>query len=203
MLPHYKQNSQGRWITYCLCDCDCGTSDVAIMASKIKSGHTCSCGCLRRERATDALRKRCVTHGKSNTRAYNIWLSIKNRCLLPTSRAYKYYGERGISICDEWRDDFSVFYEWLLNNGYHEPEDDSRNTLFTVDRIDIDGNYEPSNCRLVSMTEQANNKRNNRYETYNGETHTIAEWARMRGMPYKSFCNRLYRGWSFERIMTT
>jgi hypothetical protein len=123
--------------------------------------------------------------------------------LLPTSRTYKYYGERGISICDEWRDDFSVFYTWLLNNGYHEPEDDSRNTLFTVDRIDVDGNYEPSNCRLVSMTEQANNKRNNRYETYNGETHTIAEWARMRGMPYKSFCNRLYRGWSFERIMTT
>ena len=105
-------------------------------------------------------------------------------------------------MCDDWKNEFSNFYNWLLENGYSE-QADKRNTEFTIDRIDVNGNYEPDNCRLVSMTEQANNKSDNRFETYNGETHTISEWAKIRGIPYKTFCTRLYRGWSFERIMTS
>ncbi len=202
MLQKHKQNSKGRWLTYCKCDCDCGKTDVVVMASKLKSGHTQSCGCLQKERSAAAVKKRSATHGMSNTKVYANWLAMRNRCHLETDPAYQYYGGRGIAVCDEWRTDFLSFYNWMIANGYCE-DPNARNTEYTIDRIDVNGNYCPDNCRLVSFLEQANNKRDNRLEIYNGETHTIAEWARIKGIRYKTFCNRLYRGWSFEKIMTT
>ena len=126
---------------------------------------------------------------------------MKSRCLLEHDPAYKYYGGRGISVCHEWLD-FPTFYKWMLENGYVE-KTESRNNEFTLDRINVDGNYRPENCRLVTVETQANNKRDNRYIAYNGETHTASEWAKIKGIKYKNFCNRLYRGWSLDRIMTT
>lgn len=202
MLPKYKMSANGRWLTYCSCTCDCGKQNVIVNASKLKSMHTQSCGCLRKERVAAACKKRCITHGLSDTKAYGVWLSIKDRCYRPTSKAYEYYGGRGISMCEDWENSFQSFYDWLVANGYSEI-DGERNNSKTIDRIDVNGNYEPDNCRLVPMTVQANNKRDNRYETYNGETHTISDWARIRGIPYKTFCTRLYRGWTFDRIMTS
>lgn len=94
MLPKYKMSANGRWLTYCSCTCDCGKQNVIVNASKLKSMHTQSCGCLRKERVAAACKKRCITHGLSDTKAYGVWLSIKDRCYRPTSKAYEYYGGR-------------------------------------------------------------------------------------------------------------
>lgn len=200
MLPKYKQNSQGRYLTYCLCDCACGKRNVVVAASKLKSGHTQSCGCLQRERAAESVSSATKTHGLSKTKSYAVWRAMKSRCLNPSDKNYDYYGGRGIAICDEWRNSFEQFHDWLTDNGYCG--EDGRNTGFTIDRIDVDGNYEPSNCRVVSIACQANNKRTNRLITYNGETHTCAEWARKLNIGYKAFMDRVYRNWPIERIMT-
>lgn len=185
---------------YCLCDCSCGKQDIVVMASKLKSGHTQSCGCLQRERFSEAVARASMTHGMSNTKSYNVWRNIKSRCLNPSDINFEYYGGRGVTICDEWRDSFEAFHDWLTENGYRE--DSVRNNTFTVDRIDVNGNYDPGNCRIVSMDIQANNKRTNRYITFNNETHTCAEWARKLNMNYKAFMDRVYRNWPIERIMT-
>lgn len=201
MLPRYKKNSQGKNITYCECECSCGATNVIVMASKLKSGHTQSCGCLQKERSSEAISAATRTHGLSNTKAYQIWRAMKSRCDNPADKHYEYYGGKGISVCDSWHESFICFYIWLTNNGYVESYE--RNTEQTIDRIDYDGNYEPSNCRLVSMDKQANNKSNNKTFSYDGETHTYAEWAKIIGIKYKSFMNRVYRGWDFERIINT
>lgn len=200
MLPKYKQNKSGRWLTYCLCDCDCGSSGVIVAANKLKARHTQSCGCLQKDRSLKSLLERSTTHGMSETKLYAIWCAMRSRCNLKTDKNYKHYGGRGISVCSEWNSNFEPFRDWMIENGYVETND--RNTRYTIDRIDVDGDYTPENCRISTQGTQANNKRNNKYVTYNGETHTIADWARIKGMNYKSFCNRLYKGWSFEEAMT-
>ena len=201
MLPRYKKNSQGRYVTYCECICACGTTNVIIMASKLKSGHTQSCGCLQKERSAKSVSEATRTHGLSDTKAYQVWRAMKNRCDNPNDKNYNHYGGRGISVCNSWHEDFACFYKWLTDNGY--VESCKRNVKQTIDRIDNDGNYEPSNCRLVSMNEQANNKSNNKTYTYDGETHTYAEWAKKCGVKYKSFMNRVYKGWDFNKIINT
>lgn len=93
---------------------------------------------------------------------------MKQRCCGYNAKSYKHYGGRGITVCEEWRNSFEAFYEWAMANGYSDS--------LTLDRIDVNGNYEPSNCRWATMKEQNNNKRNNRNITYKGETHTLAQW---------------------------
>lgn len=115
------------------------------------------------------------------------------RCESQGVQEYKDYGGRGILVCDEWHD-YNTFKSWALNNGY-------TNTL-TLDRIDVDGNYTPGNCRWTTYKVQANNTRTNRMLTYNGETHTMSEWADLTGMPYQRLNTRIYLGWSVERALT-
>ena len=186
-----SKKAKGLWV----CKCECGNV-IKVNTSDLKSGNTTSCGCKRKE----TLRQLRTKHGESNTRLYNVWSDMKKRCYNTKNVDYKNYGGRGISVCDEWMD-FQNFYDWAIANGYDETAPRGQ---CTIDRINVDGNYEPENCRWVDRYIQMNNKRNNRILTYNGESHTLAEWCEIVNIPYnclKSRLNKLH--WSVEKTLTT
>lgn len=185
-LTVVKYVGNGRW----LCRCDCGSIKI-ILGRSLRGGQTKSCGCLQKEK----LIKVCTKHGKHNSRLYSIMENMKRRCYSVNDKRYKNYGGRGIKICDEWKNDFMNFYNWAMNNGY---KDD-----LTIDRIDVNGNYEPSNCRWVTIKEQARNTTANKFITYNGLTFCVAEWAEKTGLSQRCINGRLYRGWDIERTLTT
>ena len=170
------KNGSTRW----LCRCECGNEKI-IEGGHLRSHKIKSCGCL----LTDVLIKRNYTHGMTNTRLFHIWQGIKNRCYNKNFEHYKHYGERGITTCKEWKNDFVKFYDWSMNNGY--------NDTLTIDRIDVNGDYEPSNCRWVKQAEQSRNRRDTIYITYNGETHTFYEWSKITGINQNTLCTRYYR----------
>lgn len=120
---------------------------------------------------------------------------MKQRCYNKNNDAYCRYGGRGIIICKDWLDDFMTFHDWAMSNGYKEN--------LTIDRIDVNGNYEPNNCRWVDMKTQCRNKRNNRYITINNETHCLSEWCEILGLDRHVIEQRLYYGWSIERALFT
>ena len=119
---------------------------------------------------------------------------MKYRCSNPSRREYRIYGGRGIKVCDEWKE-FESFMRWAVNNGYSEE--------LTLDRIDNDGNYTPSNCRWASRRTQALNKSTNRYITHNGQTKTITQWATENNIPYYVLKKRIdILNWDFERAIS-
>lgn len=133
-------------------------------------------------------------HGMEGTRLYKIWDRMKQRCRNPNNTNYKHYGERGIEVCEDWND-FSNFMNWSYENGYNES--------LSIDRIDVNGNYCPDNCRWVSQKEQNNNKRNNHYLTFGGRTLTLAEWGDATGILPATIQHRIARdGWSVEDALT-
>lgn len=166
-------NTKGR--TKWLCVCECGNfAEVCI--NELQNGDTKSCGCLHKE-------GNHKTHNKRHTRLYSIWAEVKKRCYNHNYKQYQDYGGRGIAVCSEWKNDFQAFYDWSMANGYN-------NTL-TIDRIDVNGNYEPNNCRWATPKQQARNKRNNIYFTYNGETHCLMEWCEILGLNFSTIYSRL------------
>lgn len=136
------------------CLCDCGNT-CAVIAHLLKSGRTKSCGCLKAEK----IRERCIKHNESNGRLYSVWIDMKKRCYNPKYKQYKDYGGRGIKVCDEWLHDFSAFKEFALANGY---DSTAKFGECTIDRINVNENYCPQNCRFVDMKTQNNNKRSNK-----------------------------------------
>lgn len=175
-----------------LCKCECGNTTTTT-ANSLKKGHTKSCGCLQRETVTK--------HNKSKTRLYKVWMDMRCRCNYKNGQDFKHYGNRGVKVCDEWLNNFQTFYDWAMANGYKENAPKGECTL---DRINVDGNYEPSNCRWVNSKSQANNRTNNRVITYHNETHTLAEWSEILGIKYETLSARLNKyKWSVEQAFST
>lgn len=134
---------------------------------------------------------------KKQTRLYRIFASMKTRCINPKNKGYKNYGERGIAICEEWLSNFHIFEKWSISNGYQEN--------LSIDRIDVNGNYSPQNCRWCSKTEQANNMRSNVFISAFGEIKTIAQWSvdNRCVIPYSTLYRRLRRKWDSELAIIT
>ena len=180
-LHHVKQLK--RRFYYYLCKCDCG-NDYIVLKSALLNGSTRSCGCYNTEIRIQQCKKR-AKHNLTNTRLHRIWEKMHGRCFCPTSQDYTNYGGRGITICEEWKNDFKAFYDWAMANGYKDN--------LTIDRINVNGNYEPSNCRWVGAKVQQRNRRNNKLITFKGETHCLFEWAEIYNIPPKILSQRINR----------
>ena len=182
-----------QWLCECCCD---NKTRIVVNTQNLRNGHTKSCGCLRIEEAKKSIKinHAPIKHGKSNTRLYKIWYAMKDRCYNPKNKKYALYGAENKQVCDEWQE-FEPFYEWAMENGYKEN--------LTIERIDGTKGYNPKNCKWASYTEQNNNKRDNHYLTYNGETKTIAQWAREKDFPRSTIDNRLRYGWNDDKILST
>ena len=173
---------------YWLCECLCGKKAV-VLGRDLTTGKTKSCGCYHSECSS----KRATKHGGCNTRLYKTWENMKNRCDSPKSTDYKYYGERGISYCEDWAD-YTKFREWALKTGY-------TNEL-TIERIDVNKGYCPENCTWIPKSKQNLNKNNNRLFTYNGKTQCLNEWIRELGLSSRGYVNNcLRKGIPFEKIV--
>ena len=176
---------------YWECECDCGNKTYRT-TSKLIRGEIKSCGCLK------YCNQNNLKHHKKGTRIYRIWSSMKQRCLNKNSKHYRNYGAREIKVCDEWKNDFMSFYNWAIANGYRDN--------LTIDRIDVNGNYEPSNCRWTTVKEQANNRRNNNLIEYDGEKHNLQEWIEILpiNISHSVLWGRIYKyNWDVEKAFTT
>jgi len=183
-----REAESQKWKRCFLCRCECG-AEVVVRLEYLRSGHTKSCGCY----LGDVNRKLRYTHGGAGTRLYKIWLGMKKRCNNPGSQSFHNYGGRGIKVCREWND-FSSFLAWVKKTGYDD--------TLTIERIDVNGNYEPSNCRWATRKEQSNNTRKNKLITFGETTKNISGWADCLGLPYNVLQLRLSRGWSVEKALT-
>lgn len=185
VISEYKKGN--RIIRQCICDC----GNIAnTTRHQLISGHTKSCGCLQKE----IVRKNVYKHGYSNTRLQRIFSKMKRRCYNDHEPAYKYYGAKGIKICDEWLNNPELFYNWAMNNGYSDK--------LTIDRINVYGNYAPDNCRWATIQEQALNRTDNLIYEYNGKRQTEKEWAEEYGLNRNTLHNRIKRGWDIEKALT-
>lgn len=183
------------------CQCECGNV-VDVPIGRLKRGGTKSCGCYQRDLTRELKKGKAfhVTHGGSSEHLYGVWAAMKRRCEYPKDKRYKDYGGRGIKVCERWRNDYAAFKEDAFKAGYVEGQEYGK---CTIDRIDVNGDYCPENCRWVPMKVQNNNRRNNHLLTYKGKTMTVAEWARETGIKPGTLYDRLYNGWSTERALET
>lgn len=185
-FEEYRKRPDGRNNGYWRCLCQCGHESI-VSTGNLTSGAVQSCGCLKLEKAKENHTVHGFLSRKDKTpRLYRIWNCMKTRCYNKNREDYKYYGGRGISVCTEWEHDFVAFREWALSNGY----DDS----LTLDRIDPDGNYCPSNCRWATAKEQGNNQRRTIFLEIGGVRKTLTQWADDVGMPRNRIYSRYYRG---------
>lgn len=180
--------------SYWIFRCDCGR-EIVIEKSRVVGGRNKSCGCKKNELCKLAK----LTHGDSRFSEYRnlffVWCGIKQRCFYKNHICYKNYGGRGITMCDEWLNDYSIFKKWSLNNNYKYG--------LKIDRINNNGNYEPNNCRWVSNKENCRNTRKNKTIFYNNEHHCISEWCEIYNISASLFYNRKKLGWDLDKIFNT
>jgi len=179
-------NNDGTWH----CRCDCGNY-VDRLSGNLRKNKYPNCGCEKNWWVGN------LKHNHCYERIYNIYEKMKSRCYTENCKEYINYGARGIRISQEWLGEkgFENFYQWSIENGY--------NDMLSIDRIDVNGNYEPKNCRWADKKVQANNKRNNHWLEFNGERHTISEWADIYNMPYDRLHMRIKHGWDIEKALLT
>lgn len=186
-IKRVGKSKRGRYLW--LCKCECGGEKV-VEHSDLVTGNTKTCGCVITN----------TSHGMSRSKLYKKWTDIKMRCYNPQNRNFKNYGERGIKMCEKWKNDFSSFAIWAMQNGY---DDSAPRGKYTIDRIDVNGDYTPENCRLVNIQTQERNKRNTFYAEYHGFQIPIAELCAELNIPSQTVYNRIVRGWTFEMAVTT
>ena len=184
-FDHKNEKRMAFW----LCKCDCGKEKV-VSGNSLTLGRSLSCGCYSRELNSQ---NHQLTKDKSRTKIYHCWSNMKKRCYNPKSAMYSRYGARGITVCEEWLNDFNAFYEWAISNGHKDN--------LSIDRIDLNGNYEPSNCRWATKYEQANNKSINHFIEYKGEKMSLAEWSRKLNVNYDFLKHKVARGYTLEQII--
>lgn len=182
-----QRSKEGRvmWV----CSCSCGNI-VLVDTKSLTTRNTKSCGCYSKEVHSRILTK----HGASRSKLYFVWNDMKSRCTDVNAVPYRDYGGRGIIVCNEWMTSFESFQQWALSNGYRQG--------LTLDRIDVNKGYNPENCRWVTMKVQCNNKRNNRFISYNNETRTISEWSEIAGINKAVIRYRLNSGWDVKDALT-
>lgn len=172
------------------CKCDCGNTKIA-RASLLKAGRTKSCGCYLPEH-NYAMN---TTHGWSKTHLYAVWNSMKGRCYNCNNHNYKRYGERGITVCEEWKNSFETFRDWAISSGYKNG--------YSIDRINNDGNYCPQNCRWTDVKTQNNNRRVSLMFTHNGKTQNLSSWCEELNIPYLRTWERImHYGYTFEQAIS-
>lgn len=184
--PVHVENAMGK-MWYWKARCDCGNEKV-VRPIEVLCGHVQSCGCYRK-----TMKSPTLVHGESHTRLHNIWMGIVERCN-PESVNSERYGKRGIKICEEWKD-YVAFSKWARENGYADN--------LTIERIDVNGDYCPENCKWIEMSKQARNRRTTHYVTYNGKKMSLAEACETAGLPYKQVFERIVkRGWPVEKALS-
>lgn len=182
VLSHFKK---GKYNTnYFRCQCDCGRiSEIA--TSHFFNDNQTTCGRFHKK----------YENPKIGEKLYNTWNRMIHRCYDIKHHKYYRYGARGISVCDEWRNNYDTFYNWSINNGYKEG--------LSIDRINNDGNYEPSNCRWTTRKQQQRNMSRNKVIKYKGENKCLSEWCEELNLYYPTIISRLHKGWSAERALST
>ncbi len=175
-----------------LCRCECGT-EITATTARLRNGNTKSCGCLSRDHAAAKARERNYRHGMARTVEYQTWKGMIQRCTNPAAPDFACYGGRGITVCRRWLEGFENFYADM------GPRPDG----FSLDRIEVDGDYAPENCRWASNLRQQNNRRSNHFLTVAGKTQSIADWAREYGLSDATISGRIKRGWDADRAVTT
>lgn len=181
IISHKKKGKNNN--NYFVCKCDCGKT-TEIRASHILNDNQLSCGCIRIK----------YEDSKIGTKLYDTWNRMMHRCYDVKNHKYPRYGARGIKICDEWKNNYDNFYKWSIENGFQ--------LGLSIDRINNNGNYEPSNCRWATRKQQMNNTSRNSYLTFNNQTHTLAEWSDLLGIKYGTICSRIHRRKSVSEVLT-
>lgn len=182
--PVYERN---RWLWRCKCECG---NETIVWPNQIMRGKQNACHCGK----SKTFHEMYYVHGESHTRLHNIWKGMRKRCNNKNSSRYDFYGGRGIKHCDEWND-YLTFKKWAVGSGYDD--------TMTLERIDVNGDYCPENCKWIKAEEQQKNKRNTIRVEENGETLCLKDWCDMHGMNYRTVHSRIKRGWDMERALNT
>lgn len=184
-LDVISQSQSKDGVTYWRCKCDCGKETIVARPSLIQ-GRTRSCGCYRDRSSGERIGNIRRTHGMSKSRLYSIWICMRDRCSNPNNKRFGCYGGRGIAVCPEWGT-FETFRDWALSSGYIDG--------LSIERKDVNGNYEPQNCSWIPMADQTKNTRSNRWITINGETRILSDWARIAGVCTQTISHRIKMGY--------